>query len=237
MSAAVCPADVTLARWLTQIGLDYLVETGGQSLFRAAAGPLKVQVQGVPKRDPKGAMHRLAGAVTLQAGTGSNAVDLFVEGEVRTVPGVCRILAAEQDSVIRLGVKPAKDGFTGGTFVGGGNFDFDVTGGDPQALGGVEFWNLEGNLEGTFTVATPTKAAPGSIASINKSQVMTKSGVGRLSGKVGNFHSSTVTARGIFTFSGVATADGRIHTQTQQHREPHRRGPIPRPLRRAGEGR
>lgn len=207
VEARICPSDITLARWLGQIGLDYLVEAGGQSLFRAARGNLKFKVNGVPKRDPKGTMNRLAGTVTVRTAGRPDAVELLVEGEVRTASQPCRSLAPDRHSVTRLGIKPATQPFKGGTFVGGGNFDFDPADGDPEAVGGVDFWNLEG----TFTVAAPAKATPGDVASINRSHMMSMGGVSLLSGEVGNIRSSTVTTRGVFTFSGAALADDKIH--------------------------
>ncbi|MBI4638961.1 MAG: hypothetical protein HY727_21700 [Candidatus Rokubacteria bacterium] len=211
----ICPLEKVLATWFPKVALKFLVsekgEKKGADLYTASGRRLIVQLRGVPKRDAVSGLNRLSATIQIQASS-PEAASIVVDGVINTITAPCRNLedagGMYGHSVIRLGIKPVVAStrrFTGGSYIGIGAVDLDVPDGNPEGLGGADFWNLEG----TFRAPISPVASPKAVASVDVGHMARRADA--VTGTVMNFAGTTLPMRAVLTIDGVATADGEIH--------------------------
>jgi hypothetical protein len=207
--------------WFPRVALTFLTRIKGDTLYDLAHKDLTFSLSGVPQRDLVSGVNRLSGVVTLKTAAAADVdVEIRVDARIDSGSAACRELervdegSAQGHSVLRLGIKRTVTPggvFTGGSFVGGARLDFDVADGDPDALGGSDFWVLDG----TFVTPKAPLATPGACSSSSCKVVAVDTGhlgaEDTVTGTVVRFPSSTVALRAVLTYSGAATADGAFH--------------------------
>ncbi len=218
-SAAVCPAAQAMIAWFPRIATDFLVKVKGDALFDLADREVTITLKGAPKKDLISGVNRLIGVITLTS-SGDSEVHVAVNGTIESDEKPCRKLEVDKegsaigDSAIRLGMKPTitdSGRFIGGSFVGGARVDFDVSDGDPGAFGGSDFWNLDGMFVAPKSPAKKLGACMETSCKVLSVDVGHLTKDNKAAGTIRNFPSSTVTFRGVFTYSGLATSDGSFH--------------------------